>query len=140
VIFALAACASIPSESGDLGIAALVAGASAAFAVVVGGLRAAWRVRRRPATAVRTGLSRNSFAVIAPRHAARNMAGCGLAGVLATALGIGHPYWAMVSAVVLLAHQDLRGQVVRGLSASSARRRGWRWPRCCWPPTSLDSR
>ena len=52
--------------------------------------------------------------MIAPRYAARNVAGCGLAGVLATALGIGHPYWAMVSAVVPLAHQDLRGQVVRG--------------------------
>lgn len=115
VIFALAACASIPSRPVDLGIAALVAGSSAAFAVVVGGLGATWRVRRRPASAVRTQLTRVSMALIAPRHAARCVASCGVAGALATASGIGHPYWAMVSAMVPLAHQDFRGQVVRGL-------------------------
>ncbi len=115
VVFALAACASVPSRPADLGTAALVAGSSAAFAVVVGGLGATWRVRRRPDTAVRTSLSRVSFAEIAPRHAVRCVASCGIAGAFATASGIGHPYWAMVSAVVPLAHQDFRGQVVRGV-------------------------
>jgi uncharacterized membrane protein YccC len=38
-----------------------------------------------------------------------------LAGALATGSGIGHPYWAMVSAVVPLAARDFSAQVVRGL-------------------------
>lgn len=115
VVFALAACASIPSEPGDLVVAALVASGSAAFSVVVGGLGSAWRLTRAPARAVRTRMARTSFAAVATRHAARCVLGCAIAGALATASGVGHPYWAMVSAVVPLAHQDLRGQVVRGL-------------------------
>lgn len=114
VVFALAACASAPSRPADLGVAALVAGGSAAFAVLVGSLGAAWRARRRTPTGPRSGLRRVSFVEIAPRHAARSVVSCGLAGALATVTGIGHPYWAMVSAVVPLAHQEFRGQVVRG--------------------------
>lgn len=114
VVFALAACASAPSQAGDLGIAALVAGSSAGFAVVVGSLGAALRTSRRVAVAPRSSLRRVSFGEIAPRHAARSVVSCATAGTLATLSGIGHPYWAMVSAVVPLAHQDFRAQVVRG--------------------------
>lgn len=38
----------------------------------------------------------------------------GIAGSIATSVGIGHPYWAMVSAVVPLAAKDLSRQLVRG--------------------------
>jgi uncharacterized membrane protein YccC len=38
-----------------------------------------------------------------------------LAGTAATAAGVGHPYWAMVSAVVPLGALDFLQQVVRGL-------------------------
>lgn len=113
-VFSFAACASLPSEPGDLAAAALVAGGSAAFAVVVGGLGSAWRVHRRPDSAVRTSLRRVSFSLIAPRHAVRCTASCLLAGSVATGIGIGHPYWAMVSAVVPLTHRDVRGQLIRG--------------------------
>lgn len=111
VVFALAACASIPSQPADLWIAGAVAGSSAAFSVLVGGLGAARPGHRRTVSHART---RVALSEIITRHAVRVMASCGLAGALATAAGIGHPYWAMVSAVVPLTHQDFTGQLARG--------------------------
>lgn len=58
---------------------------------------------------------RPGWAPTAKRHIARNVAGVLLAGSIATAAGIGHPYWAMVSAVVPLAARDLLPQMVRGV-------------------------
>jgi uncharacterized membrane protein YccC len=52
---------------------------------------------------------------VALRHLARNVAGVVLAGSVSTVVGIGHPYWAMVSAVVPLAATRPAAQVVRGL-------------------------
>lgn len=115
VVFALTACASFPSRPQDLLVAGLVAGSSAVFSVGVGALGAAVRTRRSQGRSRAPRPARVPFALIAPRHAVRCVAGCAIAGTLATAAGIGHPYWAMVSAVVPLAHQDFGGQVGRGL-------------------------
>ena len=41
--------------------------------------------------------------------------GIALAGLIATAVGIGHPYWAMVSVTVPLAAASGRGRTVRGI-------------------------
>ena len=111
LIFSFAACASVPSHPPDVVTAALVAGASAAFSVVVGGLGSV--VRRDPLMPTRG--RRASYAAVARRHVARNAGSVLLAGLIATASGIGHPYWAMVSAVVPLAAGDVHAQVVRGV-------------------------
>jgi hypothetical protein len=112
-VFAFTACASVPSASADAVTAVLVAGATASFAVLVGSAGAAWRrlSGRAPATpaAVRRGERRLRT------HALPCGAAVLVAGSLATAAGIGHPYWAMVSAVVPLAARSRTGQVVRGL-------------------------
>ncbi|MCM3514303.1 FUSC family protein [Nocardioides sp. P86] len=140
LVFAFGATASVPSTASDVPVALGVAAASAALAVVVGGLGATVRARRggsraagRPGTGAHTvaraaagataGATGGATVVaatrVAPtdvrRHALRAALGVALAGALATATGIGHPYWAMVSAVVPLAARDPRAQAVRGL-------------------------
>ena len=116
LVFAFAACASLPSDGADVLAALVVAGASAAFAVLVGGTGAWWRrTRGRQAPAPRPVVRRGPYAAVARRHALRNGLAVAIAGSLATAVGIGHPYWAMVSAVVPLASRDLGQQVTRGL-------------------------
>lgn len=113
LIFAFAACASIPSVPVQAGLAAGVSAGSAIFAIVVGNIGALWRVRRRraPPTAARP----THFAAAAKRHALRCGGGVLIAGLVTTALGIGHPYWAMVSALVPMAARTFRVQLVRGL-------------------------
>jgi hypothetical protein len=110
LVFAFAACASVPSRPGDLTVALVVAGATALLAVVIGGAGAWWRGHRAA-----VALRRPSYAEVARRHVVRNGVAVALSGGLATAAGIGHPYWAMVSAVVPLAARDLSTQVVRGV-------------------------
>lgn len=48
-------------------------------------------------------------------YAVRYGLGIGLAGTIATALGIGHPYWAMVSVTVPLAAASTGGRTLRGI-------------------------
>ena len=100
----------------DVPVAAAVAGASALFALGVGAAGAGWRRWTRPAPLSSGPLHRpSSYAGVARRHVLRNAGGVLVAGALATTLGIGHPYWAMVSAAVPLAARDLVPQVVRGV-------------------------
>jgi uncharacterized membrane protein YccC len=82
--------------------------------VLVGYAGSAWRSWRLP-DPPRTSWRRTTFGDVARRHLARNVAGVLAAGTLSTAAGIGHPYWAMVSAVVPLAATRPRAQLVRGL-------------------------
>ncbi|KRF37779.1 hypothetical protein ASG94_03195 [Nocardioides sp. Soil805] len=114
LVFAFAACASIPSHPVDVAVAAGVALASAAFAALIGYAGSAWRSIRVPG-APRTTWRRTAFRDVARRHLARNVGGVVLAGSISTAAGIGHPYWAMVSAVVPLAATRPSAQVVRGV-------------------------
>ena len=115
LVFSFAACASVPSTLGDVPVAAAVAGASALFALGVGAAGAGWRRWTRSAPPSSGPLHRASYAAVARRHVLRNAGGVLVAGALATTLGIGHPYWAMVSAAVPLAARDLVPQVVRGV-------------------------
>lgn len=119
VVFAFTACASVPADAGQVGAAAGAAAASAGFAVVVGA--AGWvRVRQPPTATAPDPPFPGTDAPRAPADQALrgHVLRCGLAvavsGVVATASGIGHPYWAMVSAVVPLTARDLTGQLVRG--------------------------
>lgn len=125
-VFAFTACASIPSDLGDVPVALLVAGATAAFALVVGNAGAWLRRRRlrRHAGEETVGEPDDAYAAERPprvpvtglwRHVAPSAVAVLLAGGLATGVGIGHPYWAMVSAVVPLVAADPLRQVVRGL-------------------------
>jgi hypothetical protein len=115
LVFSFAACASVPSTLGDVPVAAAVAGASALFALGAGAAGAGWRRWTRSAPPSSGPLHRASYAAVARRHVLRNAGGVLVAGALATTLGIGHPYWAMVSAAVPLAARDLVPQVVRGV-------------------------
>ena len=112
-VFAYTGCASIPSTAADLLPALVVAGLSAAFSVLVGNSGAFWRVRRgfneRPQD-TRRPPDHDGLA----RHVLRAVLAVGVAGSIATGVGIGHPYWAMVSAVVPLASKELTRQLVRG--------------------------
>ncbi len=112
-VFAFTACASLPSTAADLVVACCVAGLSAGFAVVIGAAGAVLRRepgRRTPPAPPSPGRYRHRrWHVLHPVLAVL------LAGTIATGVGIGHPYWAMVSAVVPFAARDFRAQLVRGL-------------------------
>lgn len=115
LVFAFAACASVPSTAAAVPLAAGVAGASALFALGVGAAGGVWRRWRRGPRPSPAPSLRPPAGAAARRPALRNGGAVLVAGALATSLGIGHPYWAMVSAAVPLAARDLGSQVVRGV-------------------------
>jgi hypothetical protein len=104
LVFAFGAAASVPHVPSDVPVAALVAGAGALFAVFVGNVGGyARRQRSRPARlSWRWTWEPLRFAVAAL-----------VAGGVATASGIGHPYWAAVAAVAPLSAPDAAARVVR---------------------------
>jgi len=112
-VFAFTACASLESRPRDVAVALAVAGASAAFAAVVGNVGAFWR-RRRDTVPAWVGRRPPTRRPVRVRRFPRNGVAVLLAGALATGVGIGHPYWAMVSAVVPLVARDFSAQLVRG--------------------------
>lgn len=114
LIFAFAAVASIPGSADQIPTAVLIAAASALVAVAVGSAGALWRGVGRP-RALQSSQQRRVWEPTARRHIARNVVGVLLAGSIATAAGVGHPYWAMVSVVVPLTARDLLPQLVRGV-------------------------
>ncbi|MFP5346092.1 MAG: FUSC family protein, partial [Actinomycetes bacterium] len=103
-IFGFGATASFSHPSSHLGAAAAVTAATASFAVLVGNAGAYLRRDRgqpvRLAPAWTWEPARYAVAVL-------------LAGSAATAVGIGHPYWATVAAVVPLSARGLTAQLVR---------------------------
>ena len=113
-IFALGACASIPTVVG-LWTAALICAASAVFSLIVG--FAGWFRRRAwdsTARRSREPLSRPWLSK-AGVHATRYVVAVAAAGVLGLVFGIGHAYWAMAAAAVPLAGADLPSRVQRGV-------------------------
>jgi hypothetical protein len=113
-IFAYAGCASLPRTVDDLLPAIVVSGLSATFAVVVGNIGAFWRVHRgseEPPVDARRSLEPDGLT----RHLLRAVLAVGISGAIATGVGIGHPYWAMVSAVVPLVAKDVSRQLIRGV-------------------------
>ena len=114
LVFSFAACASLSTDGRDVALGALVAGTSAAFALLVAGRVgscAAGGGRRPPRAPAAPSVVRRGGAPARGPQRVRVL----VAGLVATASGIGHPYWAMVSAAVPLAARDLLPQVVRGL-------------------------
>jgi hypothetical protein len=113
-VFALAACASVPAEPRGIRVALLLASASAILAMVVstaGFARPGSRRRQPTALAV-------SFAVAAAKPGELSKvlsvgAAVLVAGAIPTVTGLGHPYWAMVSATAALGAADVTGRIVR---------------------------
>ena len=104
VLFAFGAVASSPGGWSDVPVALVVTAASAAFAVAVGniGSVARWTAATRPQ--LRSPWSREPL---------RFLVAVGLSGAIATAAGIGHPYWAMVAAAAPLTARGLDHQALR---------------------------
>ncbi|MEX0426539.1 FUSC family protein [Nocardioides sp. DS6] len=113
-IFAFASVASVPSHLGDVGTGAAVAGASAAFAVLVGAVGSLQRRVRGYGVVSMNRPIGGALEGVWP-YALQAGVGVLVAGAIATGVGIGRPYWAMVAAVVPLAARNLTAQLVRGL-------------------------
>jgi hypothetical protein len=113
-VFGIAAVASVPGTVRDVVPALVVSAVSALFSVAVGGAGAmARRVRRT--VLLEDSAPIGGSTVGAWRYALQAGAGVLVAGAVANGLGIGRPYWAMVSAVVPLAARALPMQVVRAI-------------------------
>jgi uncharacterized membrane protein YccC len=114
-VFALTALASSPSTPAHYGQGLAVAVASVAFALLVGYIgRIMWRSG--------PGRMHNPYTkpiVIPPAvhgalaHATMFATGVFVAGAIPALIGIGHPYWAMVSAVAALAVPGRYNRVLR---------------------------
>ncbi|MCY0905903.1 FUSC family protein [Arthrobacter sp. H14-L1] len=113
-IFALGACASLPSIAPLPLIFAVVSGA-AAFSVLLGfaGWARArkWEVGARRVTASIRGPRLRSSLV----HALRYALAIGISGSVGQLTGDGHAYWAMAAAAVPLAGADFAGRIRRGI-------------------------
>jgi hypothetical protein len=116
-VFAVAASSAVPSTPADLAAAAVLAAGTAAFAVVLGILDVAWHRYRRPPDAPEPVPPDPIDHPIHRRlvQATRCAAAVVIAGAAATGLGIGHPYWAMVTAVVPMSGHTYAEQLVRGI-------------------------
>jgi len=108
-VFALGACASAPAVVGDLLPAVLVSAAVAVFALLVGLVPGGPARDSAPPTSFGALLRRREVRL----HLLRYLLAAGIAGAIATAIGLGHPYWAALSAVVPLAAADTAGRLLR---------------------------
>lgn len=102
--FAFGAVASAPPLHDSLWVPGAVAGSAALFGVLVGNVGAVVRRQRSDHSATPRRVS---------RHAVRLAIGVLLAGALALASGLGHPYWAIVAVVAALAGADLSSRSAR---------------------------
>lgn len=113
-VFAVASCASVPLPADHLPAVLLTVLGAAAWAfglalieeLLVPRLRAA---PPRPLARPRQPAARERI------HLLRCAAAVAVAGLVMTAVGADHPYWAMVSAVVPFARPGLRFQVARAI-------------------------
>ncbi|RFA09663.1 hypothetical protein B7R54_10860 [Subtercola boreus] len=129
-VFGLCATASAPGSAANIPVAFAVAAASALLALLIGQVG---RVRRRlqqapdarggvgpaesparPSTRAARPLIRAPRPALRLHHTLRYGIATAIAGLLSTGLGIGHPYWAMVAAIVPLVAADLPNAFVRG--------------------------
>jgi hypothetical protein len=126
-VFALCAVASVPPGPDSLLIAFVVSSGAAVVSLIVGAagaviVRRARAERRGAVSAASAGASvpaTGRLTRLLPggtqrlAHAARFGVAAALAGGLSTALGIGHPYWAMIAAVVPLVAVRLSHSALR---------------------------
>jgi hypothetical protein len=115
-VFAVATAAAIPGTPARV-LAATGVAAGAALLAVGLGLAEIMLIRRlaRPADPPAAPGPPMPSARRQRIHLVRCGVVVGVAGIIATASGIGHPYWAMVASVTPLTVFTLRGQVVRGV-------------------------
>lgn len=114
-VFALCAVASVPAANTDPLEALLVSAGSALFALLVGAAGHLHPARRAvPATRITRPLLRETFGTRRQwLLLARFGVAAAAAGSLSTALGIGHPYWAIVAAIVPVAANNLTHSFTR---------------------------
>jgi len=112
-VFALSACSAVPGGLLTVPLALGVSAVAAAVAVLLGACeeRLFPPPTRRPHTAEPRARGRELLG-----EALRNLVSVGVAGGLATLLGVGHPYWAMVAAVAPMTGEPVRHRVVRGVN------------------------
>ncbi len=113
-IFAFAAIASVPAQP-PLWQGVVTAIATVAFAVLLGQAGNLWPRHRTVWQRAPTDRPTARHVAALGREAALYVTAALLAGSAATALGIGHTYWAMVAATVPLVGQSARARVNRGL-------------------------
>lgn len=113
-IFAFAAIASVPDQP-PLSLGVVTAVATVAFAVLLGQAGILWPRHRTAWQRGHVDRSTARHLAALARESALYVAAALLAGSAATALGIGHTYWAMVAATVPLVGQSARARVNRGL-------------------------
>ncbi|MGO1406240.1 FUSC family protein [Agrococcus casei] len=106
MVFSFATISSVPTEIETLPLAILVTFSTAAGAVLLGALET-WLFPTKPQPAPPAS----------PKHplvmSVQAIVAVLLAGTIATAAGIGHPFWAMIAAVVPIPMHRIRHQVVR---------------------------
>ncbi|MCW2829133.1 MAG: Fusaric acid resistance protein-like [Marmoricola sp.] len=104
LVFAFGAVMTIPVTFADLPVMAVVAGSSAILSLALGNVGGFYRRQRTMPSRLASPWSwqplRFALAVV-------------MAGGIATALGIGHPYWAMVAAAAPLSARGFTGQLLR---------------------------
>ncbi|MBF4463191.1 MULTISPECIES: FUSC family protein [unclassified Rathayibacter] len=113
-VFAVTACASVPADLGRVPVAFAVAAASAGFALLIGvsGL-AAPGARRLPPTPWRASFGASAARPATRAAMVRFAVVVVVAGAIPTATGLGHPSWAMVSAVAAVSGGDAAARLVR---------------------------
>lgn len=122
-VFAYVVCAALPTAPVDIARGIAIAAASAAFALLVsmsgwvlrraGGQRGAEFFKPLPRLPrITTQALRDPAVWLA---VAQNVVGVLLVGALATALGIGHPYWAVVSVVAVIPPPRARHSISRAI-------------------------
>lgn len=135
LIFAFGAISSMPHTVADLAPAVLVTSATALFCLAVGiagGLR-----HPRAALAGAHWLPLHFQANWQPLWMALAVL---ISGALAVLLGIGHPYWAMVSAIAPLSAPDVTQQITRGIHRTIGTTGASSPHGCCWPCTWNERR
>ncbi|WP_285106087.1 FUSC family protein [Promicromonospora sp. MEB111] len=113
-VFALGACSSVPAGADRLPVALAVAVAAVLFALALTAAFARFEPGPLPAVATATGTG--TATATGPEwtishYLVRYAAGVAVAGGIATA--VGHPYWAMVAAVVPMSAPDAAGALMR---------------------------
>lgn len=113
-VFALGATAGARVPTSDIGLHLAVACTAAVFALAVGALGALTQARHRPRQDWDAPLNAALRRPETWQEVARVVAAVGLAGAAATAVGLGHAYWASVGAAAATAGPSTRHRVVRG--------------------------
>lgn len=115
-VFAVATASAIPSTPGSVAAAGVVVVSAALLAVGLGVAEVALvRLLRRPPDPPAIPGPPLPSAARQRLHLIRCVVVVLVSGTIATGIGIGHPYWAMVASVTPLTLFSLRGQVARGV-------------------------